>query len=161
MQTNHLLEKLKYNVRIFTIMCEAKRLWKQMRDDFGYSDSEAQNYWVYLCDEEVIYAQKGFIMRDGTVFAMGLGQDHREVDMDLWQKLNLVSFIADGGSMIARVQGVLTYRAAQTMCDIAITSGAPDIIIDVYNKEDKLVGDITIDEYSEPDRIKNIVNAMT
>lgn len=143
-------------------MCEAKRLWEKMRDEWGYTDREARYYWDYICSEDSIaHAQKGFIMRDGSVFEMGMGQDHREVDTDLWQKLNLVSFIADGSEMIARIYGVLTYPAAQTMADIAIFSRAPSILIDVYNEEDKLVGDIEIEDMDiEPERMRRIVDSM-
>lgn len=132
-------------------MCQAERFYNELGRD---------TYYDYSCDGfDLLYGKHGFIFTDGSVLDIGIGEDHRIVDIEDWTRYSIATYTIYGREADLRVHGYLTYRQAEVFVAMCEAQGIDDIYIDVYDSDGRYLGDMRFEfEIPNPDRLVLLVN---
>lgn len=129
-------------------MCMAKKWKEKLDEEFEYDTG----YYVD-CYADEPYGTHGFIFKDGSILDIGIGEDHRVIDIDDWCKYGMLTYTNVNGEMDIRINCMVEFEQLLVAIKMAELSNVHTLYCDVYNREDRLVGscelrygDINIEE---------------
>ncbi len=128
-------------------MCEAEDYIEQEAEDSGKSKRDILDRMDYDCYGDGGWYHRGFIFPDGSIIEIGPYEDHRIINMKDWNEHKLITYDVSAKEANFRVHGGLTWSQLEVMESMCRANDVDYVYIDVYNYEDRRMGDITIEGY--------------
>ena len=123
-------------------MCEAARYKEELDKDFEYDTG----YYVDCYGDEA-YGTHGFIFRDGSLLDIGIGEDHRIIDIDDWCGYGMLTYTCVNREMDLRINCMLEWSQLETAMNLAKNQDVNVVYVDVYNHEDLLIGSFELRDF--------------